>query len=66
MAFLQKNMIASFYTSNKYNIGDKITVDGVSGTIVDLDKSSISIKTENSKVVFPLNKVVNQKVEFHD
>lgn len=60
------NMIASFYTGKQFQIGDKITIEDVTGVISNIDKSSITIKTETGKVVFPLNKAVNQKVEFHD
>jgi len=60
------NMIASFYTGKQFQIGDKITIDDVTGVISSMDKSSLMIKTETGRVMFPLNKAVNQKVEFHD
>lgn len=60
------NMIASFYTGKQFQIGDKITIDNVTGVISNIDKSSLTIKTETGRVMFPLNKAVNQKVEFHD
>lgn len=60
------NMIASFYTGKQFQIGDNITIDDVTGVISNIDKSSLTIKTETGKVMFPLNKAVNQKVEFHD
>ena len=60
------NMIASFYSGKQFQIGDKITIDGVTGVVTEIDKSSLTIKTETGRVMFPLNKAVNQKVEFHD
>jgi len=60
------NMIASFYSGKQFQIGDKITIDDVTGVVSSIDKSSLTIKTETGKVMFPLNKAVNQKVEFHD
>lgn len=60
------NMIASFYTGKQFQVGDKITIDGITGVISDIDKSTLTIKTETGRVMFPLNKAVNQKVEFHD
>ena len=63
---VMSNMIASFYTGKQFQIGDKITIDGVTGVISNIDKSSLTIKTETGRVMFPLNKAVNQKVEFHD
>lgn len=60
------NMIASFYSSGKFNIGDRITIDDVTGVITSVDKSSIALKTDSGKVVFPISQAMNQKVEFHD
>ncbi|MDF1695499.1 MAG: mechanosensitive ion channel [Saprospiraceae bacterium] len=63
---IMANMIASFYSGSQFKVGDKITIDDVTGVISKIDKSSITIKTETGRVMFPLNKAVNQKVEFHD
>ncbi|MEM9548412.1 MAG: mechanosensitive ion channel domain-containing protein [Bacteroidota bacterium] len=63
---IMANMIASFYSGKQFQIGDKITIDDVTGVVLSLDKSTLTIKTDNGKVMFPLNKAVNQKVEFHD
>ena len=60
------NMVASFYTGDRFKIGDNITLDGVTGTVADVDKSTLTIKTKTGKVIFPLKDAVNQKVEFHD
>lgn len=60
------NMIASFYSAKQFQIGDKITIDNVTGVITDVDKSTLTVKTETGRVMFPLNKAVNQKVEIHD
>ena len=63
---IMANMIASFYSGKQFQVGDKITIDDVTGVISDIDKSTITVKTETGRVMFPLNKAVNQKVEFHD
>ena len=60
------NMVASFYSKDQFMIGDKITIEGETGVVSDVSKSSLTIKTETGKVVFPLSKATNQKVEFHD
>jgi len=60
------NMIASFYSGNQFQVGDKITIDDVTGVVASVDKATLTIKTETGKVMIPLNKAVNQKVEIHD
>ncbi len=61
------NFLASYYSKGKFDIGDTITVDGVSGKVVEIDKSSMIIIAENgNKVILPLNKVSNSKIEIHN
>lgn len=61
------NFLASYYSKGKFDIGDTITVDGVSGKVVEIDKSSMIIIAENgNKVIFPLSKVSNSKIEIHN
>lgn len=62
---MMANFLASFYTKGKFNIGDKVTVDGVKGQIVEMDNTSFTLKTEQSKVVFPLSKLAEKEVEIH-
>ena len=61
------NFLASFYSKGKFDIGDKITVDGETGNILSMDKSSlIMLNDKGNKVVFPLNKINDQKIEIHN
>ena len=61
------NFLASFYSKGKFDIGDKITVDGETGKIINMDKSSlIIVNDKGNKVVFPLNQINNQKIEIHN
>lgn len=57
------NYLASYYSSGIVKIGDKIQLDGVTGKVVDVSKSSITVETDNSQVIFPLNKVTTEKIE---
>ncbi len=60
------NFLASFYSKNKFEIGNQVTFDGVRGKIIDIDNSSIVIATESSKVIIPLSKMTDQKIEIHN
>jgi small-conductance mechanosensitive channel len=57
------NILASGYTKNKLNIGDNIKLNQIQGTIVDLDRSAVTILTNNSKVIIPLNKLLSENLE---
>ncbi len=60
------NFLASFYSKNKFNVGDLVTFDGVKGQIIDIDNSSIILKTDSSKVIIPLSKMAEEKIEIHN
>lgn len=57
------NYIASFSTKGKYKIGDSITIGDSSGIIVDLDKTSVIIESDNHKIIIPINKLINENVK---
>lgn len=59
------NYVASFYASNHIEIGDRITIEDINGVVSNIDKSTVEIQTENSKVLIPLSKFMNQNVEIH-
>lgn len=60
------NFLASFYSKSKFNVGDIVTFDGVKGQIIDIDNSSIILKTDSSKVIIPLSKMAEEKIEIHN
>ena len=61
------NFLASYYSKGKFDIGDTITLDGVTGKIVEMDKSSLIMVAENgNKIIFPLNQVSNSRIEIHN
>ena len=62
---MMTNFLASFYTKGKFIIGDNVTVDGIKGQIVEMDNTSFTLKTEQSKVIFPLSKLAEKEVEIH-
>jgi Conserved TM helix/Mechanosensitive ion channel len=62
---MMSSFLASFYSKDKFELGDKITVEGVVGIIVELDNTSFTLETPTSHVVFPLSKLMTEKVEIH-
>lgn len=57
------NIIASFYSRKKYNVGQIVKIDGVKGEIVEIDNLSVVIKTDEARVVLPLSYFQSQRVE---
>lgn len=59
------NIISSFYSKNKYKIGQIIEVDGVKGEVLDLDNTTISLKTGDQITVLPLRVLQTHKIIIH-
>jgi len=60
------NLLSSFYTKKRYKIGQTIKVQEISGEVVDLDNTSITLQTGTKKVVIPMQKLINENVEIFD
>lgn len=60
------NLLASFYSKDKFQLGDTITFEGEKGQITNIDRSTLTIQSADRKIIFPLSKLTNQKVEIHN
>ncbi len=60
------NFLASYYSKDKFTIGDRISVDGYSGEIVDIDRSSVTLSTDGKKLIVPMQKMINENIEIID
>ncbi len=56
------NIISSFYSKNRYKEGQIIEIDGIKGEIIAMDNTTITLKTLDSKTVFPLQVLQSKKV----
>lgn len=56
------NLISSFYWKDKFDIGDTIEIEGISGRIVAIEKSHLIIESEEGETFIPMNKVSNHSV----
>ncbi|MBK9737229.1 MAG: mechanosensitive ion channel [Saprospiraceae bacterium] len=67
--FASKDLVASFlasyYTKDKFLVGDKVTVNGVTGVIINIDKSSVTVDSGDRDIIIPLNKILQDNIEIH-
>ncbi|TAE30406.1 MAG: hypothetical protein EAZ91_10140 [Cytophagales bacterium] len=57
------NLLSSFYSKNRYKEGQTVQIDGVKGTILSIDNTSITLQTGETTTVFPLQTLQSKKVE---
>ena len=61
------NFLASFYSKDKFKLGNKIKIEDVSGEIIEMDNSTMTILgNDNQKIIIPLRKLTTEKVEILD
>jgi hypothetical protein len=56
------NIISSFYSKNRYKEGQVVEIDGIKGEIIAMDNTTITLKTVDSKTIFPLQVLQSKKV----
>jgi hypothetical protein len=57
------NFLASMYSKDRVKVGDVIKINNIEGKVVESDKSSITIATDNSKIIMPINKLMKENIE---
>lgn len=56
------DILKMFYARKTYMVGDTISFDGIEGKIEAIDNISITIATQDGKLVVPIKDVVSQRV----
>ena len=51
---------------SKFKIGDTISVDGTKGIIIEIDNNSITLRTDDRKIIIPLHMFASKKIEVFD
>jgi hypothetical protein len=60
------NFLSSFYSNDKVNIGDIITIEGETGQVVEVNKTAIKILSGDRFIYFPLKTLLQNKVIIHN
>ncbi len=63
---MMANFLASFYSRDKFKIGDLISIEGITGEIIDIDNNSLILQAESKRVIVPLKKLSAENVEIHE
>lgn len=60
------NIISSFYSKNHYKERQIIEIDVIKGEIIAMDYTTITLKTGDSKTIFPLQVMQSKTVIFFE
>lgn len=59
-------LLLGFYSKRNFNIGQRIIIDDKEGVILAIDNISLLVKFEESKVVYPIKYIANNRIEIVD
>lgn len=59
-------LLLGFYSKRNFSIGQRIIIDEKEGVILAMDNISLLVKFENSKVVYPIKYIANNRIEIVD
>lgn len=55
-------LIFGFYTRKNIQVGKTIQIDDTKGVVVAIDNICVVLKTDTSKIVYPIKTIVNKKI----
>ncbi|MDF4204472.1 mechanosensitive ion channel [Maribacter sp. SA7] len=56
------DLLRTFYSRKIYEVGDKVKIGDLQGTVIGIDNISMILKTKTGKIVIPIKKVVEKTV----
>lgn len=60
------DLLRTFYTRKNYEVGDKIKMKNVEGTVETIDNICMTLKTSKGKVIIPIKEVVESTIEIEN
>lgn len=63
---LMGGFLASFYNRGKFNVGDKIEIEGKTGVILAIDRASITLDSNGEYLIIPLSKMQTETIRIID
>jgi len=60
---LLANILSSFYTKDRYQEGQTIKIEDVKGIIIKIDNTALTLKTDDSTTIIPLQSLQSKNVE---
>lgn len=60
------DLLRSFYTRRNFEIGQKIHLNGITGTIESIDNITVTLKTAKGKTVLPIKDITQSQIDIEE
>lgn len=61
-----KNFLSSFYNKGRIKLGDKISIGEITGEITNIDNTTVTIQSNDRRIIYPLSHVLDGMITIHD
>ena len=58
-----RKLLFGFYTRKNFEIGQHIKIGKIKGEIISIDNICVTIKTNEGKVILPIDEIASKKIE---
>ena len=60
------SVLTSYYSKNKIKIGDHLKIGSSKGEVIATDTTSITLKTDDGRVIIPMSELSKERIEIFD
>lgn len=60
------SVLTSYYSKNKIKIGDQLKIGSSKGEVIATDSTSITLKTDEGRVIIPMSELSKERIEIFD
>ncbi len=63
---IMANFLSSYYSKGRINLGDNISIENITGEVVSMDSTTITLASTSGRTIIPLSKFTEENITIHD
>ena len=63
---IMSNFLSSYYSKGKINLGDKISLENITGEVIAMDSTTVTVASSSGRTIIPLSKFTEGNITIHD
>lgn len=63
---IMSNFLSSYYSKGKINLGDKLSIEDITGEVIGMDSTTVTLLSDTKHVIIPLSKFTKENIIIHN
>ncbi len=63
---IMSSFLSSYYSKGKINLGDKISIEDITGEVIAMDSTTVTLVSDSKRTIIPLSKLTRENITIHD